>query len=279
MSFNPQTGLVYFSATENSMVMKTVDRFEYRPMATNLGILYPAPPELLKEVNMTAPAQAQTRLLAWDPVRQREVWRSGVLGTQGSGTLSTAGGLVFQGTADSKKFVAYRATDGKELWSTDAQTGVVAAAASYEIEGEQYIAVEAGYGLARYGMSNGSRLLVFKLGGNIKLPPAPPPPPPLVLDPPPSTASREVIERGHQRFADRCAICHEPPSASRAVFPDLRYSPTLRSAEAFSAIVIGGALQANGMASFRNQLSEAEVQAIRAYVIARANDAKVISTP
>jgi quinohemoprotein ethanol dehydrogenase len=69
-------------------------------------------------------------------------------------------------------------------------------------------------------------------------------------------------------------MCHEPPSASRAVFPDLRYSPTLRSAEAFSAIVLGGALQANGMASFKGLLTEAQAQSIREYVIVRANQAK-----
>ena len=43
-------------------------------------------------------ARAQSQLVAWDPVKQREAWRSPVLGTIGSGTLATAGGLVFQGT-------------------------------------------------------------------------------------------------------------------------------------------------------------------------------------
>ncbi len=90
--------------------------------------------------------------------------------------------------------------NGKELWSIEAQTGVVAAAASFELDGEQYIAEEVGYGLAPYGAGNQSRLLVFKLGGTAALPPAPPPPPKPVLNPPPSTASAETIEMGHQQF-------------------------------------------------------------------------------
>jgi mono/diheme cytochrome c family protein len=106
------------------------------------------------------------------------------------------------------------------------------------------------------------------------LPPAPPPPPPQVLNPPPSTASKETIESGRQQFVTNCTMCHEPPAANRAAFPDLRFSPTLHSAEAFSSIVLGGALQANGMASFKGRLTEDQAQAVRAYIVSRANEAK-----
>jgi len=74
-------------------------------------------------------------------------------------------------------------------------------------------------------------------------------------------------------------MCHEPPAANRSVFPDLRYSPMLNSAEAFSAVVLDGALQANGMASFKERLSADDVQSVRAYLIKRANDAKSASRP
>jgi quinohemoprotein ethanol dehydrogenase len=131
-----------------------------------------------------------------------------------------------------------------------------------------------GYGLAPYGSSNQSRLLVFKLGGTAALPPAPPPLPKPVLNPPPSTASAQTIEMGHQQFASHCAMCHEPAYANRSLFPDLRYSPAINSAAAFDAIVLGGALQTDGMASFKGRMSADEVQSVRAYVIERANQAK-----
>lgn len=115
---------------------------------------------------------------------------------------------------------------------------------------------------------------MFKLNGTAVLPPAPPPPPKPVLNPPPSTASALTIEAGHQQFVSHCAMCHEPPAANRAVFPDLRYSLALNSADAFNAIVLEGALQSAGMASFKERMSVDEVQSVRAYMIERANMAK-----
>ena len=272
-SYNPQTGLVYFSAIETSSAMKSAAHFVARPMSANVGLESPMPASIYEDLGSKAPRVAQSRLVAWDPVRQHEVWRSGVLGNIGGGTLSTAGGLVFQGT-NKGRFVAYDASTGKELWSIEAQTGVVAAPSSFELDGEQYIAEEVGYGLAPYGVSNQSRLLVFKLGGTVKLPPAPPPPPAPVLNPPPSTAAAGTIEAGRQQFISHCAMCHEPMYANRAMFPDLRYSPALNTPEAFDAIVLEGALQTSGMASFKGRMSAAEVQSVRAYVIERANQAK-----
>ena len=275
MSFSPQTGLVYFSAVETNTVFKTAAGYKPQHMAANTGLQAPIPDS---EITVKLPREARSQLVAWDPVNQREAWRSPVLGTIGGGTLATAGGLVFQGT-NKGRFVAYRATDGQELWSSETQTGVVAAASSFELDGEQYIAVAAGYGLARYGMSNQSRLLVYKLGGTATLPPAPPPPRPPVLNPPPSTASADTIEAGHKKFASHCAMCHDTLYANRGVFPDLRYSPMINTPEAFVAVVIDGALQANGMASFKERLTADEVESVRAYLIERANQAKAALPP
>jgi quinohemoprotein ethanol dehydrogenase len=272
-SYNPTTGLVYFSAIETSTAVQSDSHFVARPMSANIGLVFPMPASVYDDLKSNAPRIAQSRLVAWDPVQQRARWRTDVLGTIGGGTLTTAGGLVFQGT-NKGRFVAYDADDGRELWSMEAQTGVVAAASSFELDGEQYIAQEAGYGLARYGVGNQSRLLVFKLGGTAALPPAPPPLPAPVLNPPPSTASAQTIEAGHQQFVSHCAMCHDPPAANRSVFPDLRYSPALNSAAAFEAIVLEGALQSAGMASFKGRLSEDDIQAVRAYLIERANQAK-----
>jgi quinohemoprotein ethanol dehydrogenase len=272
-SYNPTTGLVYFSAIETSTAFKSAATFVAHPMAANTGLEFPLSPTVYDDLKSKAPRKSESRLVAWDPVKQQEAWRSGVLGTIGGGTLSTAGGLVLQGT-NVGRLVAYDAQGGKELWSIEAQTGVVAAPASFEVAGEQYIAEEVGYGLAPYGASNQSRLLVFKLGGNAALPPAPPPAPKPVLNPPPSTASAQTIEMGHQQFTSHCAMCHEPFAANRSVFPDLRYSPALNSAEAFNAIVLEGALQTAGMASFKGKMSTEEVQSVRAYMIERANQAK-----
>ena len=277
MSYSPQTGLVYFSAVETSFAVKGAATFKAVKMGANTGLQSGAAAAAeLKTAPPSGPARSQ--LVAWDPVKQKEAWRTDVLGTIGAGTLATAGGVVFQGTTKGR-FVAYRATNGEELWSMEAQTGVVAAPSSFELDGEQYIAEPVGYGVVRYGSSNQSRLLVFKLGGTASLPPPPPPLPPLVLNPPPSTASKNVIDAGEEKFKSHCATCHEPFAANRSVFPDLRYSPMLAAKESFAAVVLDGALQVNGMASFKERLNPDEVESVRAYLVERANQAKNSPTP
>src|SRR3546814_10534666 len=52
------------------------------------------------------------QLIAWDPVKQKPVWTQDYVTVWNGGTLATAGGLVFQGTADGR-FVAYAADTGK----------------------------------------------------------------------------------------------------------------------------------------------------------------------
>src|SRR5207237_1076981 len=47
-------------------------------------------------------APAFGRLLAWDPVKQKEAWRAEYVAPWNGGTLTTAGNLVFQGTADGR---------------------------------------------------------------------------------------------------------------------------------------------------------------------------------
>jgi quinohemoprotein ethanol dehydrogenase len=57
----------------------------------------------------------------------------------------TAGGLVFQGTADGR-LVAYDAASGGKLWDAALGSGVVAAPMTYEIDGKQYVSIAGGWG-------------------------------------------------------------------------------------------------------------------------------------
>src|SRR5215475_11637527 len=72
------------------------------------------------------------------------------------GALATAGGLMFTGEGDGW-FRAYDAKTGKVLWSFYAGAGVNAPAASYTLDGKQYIVVGAG----------GNTQIDFKRGNNI----------------------------------------------------------------------------------------------------------------
>src|SRR5437660_1062141 len=88
---------------------------------------------------------ATGELVAWDPGGQKAAWRVKNPTVESGGVLATGGNLVFQGRADGV-LAAYRATDGKQLWSFDAGTGIMAAPVTYMTDGVQYVSVMAGWG-------------------------------------------------------------------------------------------------------------------------------------
>jgi PQQ-dependent dehydrogenase (methanol/ethanol family) len=273
MSFSPLTGLVYLPASDNAMAYAADEDFTPSALASNLGIDLAAGFAQLGP-NATAGLPSGSRLAAWDPVGQREVWRAD--GAHG-GALSTAGGLVFAGAGED--FAAYRADDGTELWRAPAQTGVVAAPISYEVGGEQYVAVVAGRASGDYYASNHSRLLVFKRGGTAAPPPAAPPAPRVLNPPAPLAVSAEVVARGEGAYEQFCIICHGDIITGggmfrRGLFPELIYSGALGDEDLFKAIVLDGVLSANGMASFSAALEPERAEAVRAYLVDAANRVK-----
>ncbi len=68
-------------------------------------------------------------------------------------------------------------------------------------------------------------------------------------------------------------MCHETAYGNRGLFPDLRYSPMINSAEAFKSVVMDGALEPRGMVSFRGRISAEDAEAVRAYLTQRAHQA------
>ena len=281
MSFNPATGLVYIPVLDFPANYGLPEEFgfEYRPGVPNLGIdgITGSLPDDQAERDAYG-AIVKGRLLAWDPVEQKEAWRVEHAGTWNGGTLTTSGNLVFQGTSDGE-FVAFGADDGERLWSFPAQTGIVAPAMSYELDGEQYVSVNAGWGGAfalvfgefvrAESMPNVSRVLTFKLGANGSLPEVDWQKH-VVFDPPEQTASAETIRAGYSLYQDICLGCHGLNAVSGMLIPDLRGSAYIHDQTAFDSVVLGGALRANGMAAFGEQISKEESASLRAYVIDQA---------
>jgi len=280
MSFSPLTNLVYIPVQDAGFMYKSDPHFQPREVGFNAGIDFvaagmPQQPEIKKAILSTI----KGHLSAWDPVQQKEVWRVERPTPANGGVLSTAGNLVFEGTAQGS-FEAYRADTGQKLWSAEAQSGVVAAPMTYAVNGEQYIAVLAGWGgvftLATGEVAHATarpqniyRLLAFKLGGKAALPPLSAFTLPK-LSPPKSTASAATIKKGEALYQDRCSPCHGDVAVSGGVLPDLRYSGTLDSDQWFD-VVLKGILKSRGMVSFEKDLSHDDAAAIRAYVILRAN--------
>ncbi|HTR16364.1 MAG TPA: PQQ-dependent dehydrogenase, methanol/ethanol family [Acetobacteraceae bacterium] len=269
MSYSPKTGLVYIPTQEIPWWYGPTKNYKTQPEGWNLATDSGAAPDY----------KVKGYLQAWDPVHQKEVWRADHKGPWNGGTLATAGNIVAQGTA-AGEFVVYRADTGEKLWSTDAQTAVIAPPMTYTVDGEQYIAVLAGWGgafplmegvqsLASGNLRNISRLLVFKVGGTATLPP-PSEQAKFILNPPPDTASAETVAQGEVLFNQFCAVCHGGGVVSGRVNPDLRASRFLHE-DAWFDILLKGGLQNAGMASFARVLDHDKAAAIRAYVIHRAN--------
>ena len=187
---------------------------------------------------------------------------------------------MFQGNTGDE-LVAYEAQTGKRLWSAPTRTGTIAPPVSYSVNGEQYLAVVAGWGGSAAlilgteinpdsTMRNVSRVLAFKLHATLKLPESPPLPIPSA--PPKEIGNEQQIAAGNSLFERNCSGCHGIKAVSGGVLPDLRHSAFIADEAAWSGILLGGALQDKGMVSFALVLSKEDAEAIRIYLIHRANE-------
>ena len=276
MSYNPQTHIVYIPTMQVPLVYGNDRDFTVHPGRWNTAVSYAGEvPGLPSDPAARAKAMAGMQrgaLLAWDVVKGRRVWSVEHGYPWNGGTLTTAGNLVFQGTYDGQ-FTAYRADDGRKLWSIDSHRGTLAGPVTYMIDGVQYVAVMAGYGGSMgmaspypnqaHRMPNG-QILVFRLDGTATLPAYTPiPQPPANPSSDPFTDAQRAD--GARWYGTYCGICHRGP-----VNPDLRRSNALSDRNAFRAIVIDGALTQNGMVSFRDYLTPAQAENIRAYLSGEA---------
>jgi quinohemoprotein ethanol dehydrogenase len=274
MAYNPKLGLVFIP------VQQIGARFSKGGESTDAAFTVMG---VKAEPIIKKPGDGKGYLVAWDPVAQKQVWRIQHDTLWNGGTLTTAGGLVFQGTADGW-FNAYNGKTGERLWRFNAGIGIVGAPMSYSIKGKQYVAVLAGYGgtTAAYGKfmdvgwkfgAQPRRLLVFALDGKAKLPPSPPPDitvhalddPKLVIDPADVVAGRGL--------SIQCAACHGVGfHGTGTPAPDLRESQAALDPDTFKQIVKGGALLSQGMPQFQN-LTDQQLHQLWVYIRQRARDA------
>ena len=281
MSYNPKTGLVYIPAHIMSAYYEHIpDAPKRNPFKSvyQLGMktgMMPEGADGLLEMAKTWSG----KLIAWDPVKQAPAWEVPYITIFNGGTLSTAGNLVFEGSADGR-VIAYAADTGNKLWESPAASGVMAAPVTYSVDGEQYVTFMAGWGGAfstfagalslRAGVQPFSQVLTYKLGGTAPL--REPPPPADAPEPPALTGDAAAVAAGAALYDGNCSQCHGIHAVSGGVLPDLR-KLTREKHDMFLGILYGGRVP-DGMPSFAEALKPEQVEQVHQYLIKRAHDLK-----
>ena len=276
MTYSPNTGYMYIPVQNAPGFYSAQDKVVYGVGRWNTGIdlAENRDPASWVAAKATTDALIFGELVAWDPVKKQRAWQVRHSRAANGGILSTAGDLVFQGTREGR-FVAYDAFNGKRLWEYQSDSAVLAGPMSYELDGEQYIAVAQGSGGAfmmavgehlKKKQNNQNKLLVFKLGKFNQT----------VSLPDESAASfvalgheantdPDVIHQGSLLYAANCSICHGISAKGNDINPDLRYMSEKTHTQ-FVGIAFGGALAHKGMVGFHKILTYEETEAIHAYL-------------
>jgi len=81
------------------------------------------------------------------------------------GSIATAGGVVFIGATNDKRFRAFDAKTGKELWVTKIDNSAIAVPMTYEAKGKQYVAItgSGGGGITDPDPTRNESLYVYSL--------------------------------------------------------------------------------------------------------------------
>ncbi|MBY5938111.1 PQQ-dependent dehydrogenase, methanol/ethanol family [Marinobacter nauticus] len=270
MSFNHQTGLAYFPTQHIPITMVEDPSWESiesnEPGQPMSGVGW----NTAFKFNVAAPSSKPFgRLTAWDPVTQQEAWRYEHVSPWNGGTLTTAGNLVFQGTADAR-FMAFNARTGDLLWESPMGTGVIAAPITYEVDGTQYVSIAAGWG-GVFGQSQrasdlktAGTVYTFVLNGDAEMPEFTQ----YQLNSLVSGVeyNPDFIGEGTALYVSNCVFCHGVPGVDKGGnIPNLGYSKK-SVIENLDAFLFHGPFVSSGMPDFTETLNETDVEKIKAFI-------------
>jgi len=282
-SYSRQTGLVYIPTVKQSGVYAHIDGISANSteavgggLGANVSMTAKLYNEQVFDPNPAAPRPGTVggRLIAWDPIQQKEIWGVDQISNYNGGVLSTAAGLVFQGDATGK-FSARDAMTGELIWDFDVRSGVIAPPITYLVDGEQYLTIPVGWG---GGLGQSSKFTerihpgtfyTFKLGGIAKAPEKLPALATtfssLKTDAPPQN-----IGHGWDLYTQYCIGCHRDAGRGGGVIPDLT-----RSSDGifknYEEIVLNGMLESQGMPNLGAYLSKEDIADIQSYILYTAD--------
>ncbi len=174
-AYSPITGLFYVPAHNNLCSEIKQENVKYTK-----GELYIGAPieDVLKSVRLPPEAKDHIgEIQAWNLAAKKQAWTHTFPEMNWGPLLATGGNLLFSGGTNDRKFRAFDAKTGKTLWEYPASSGVTGIPTTFEVDGEQYVAVQSGWGVDAQRMQNafdavmdhktivpaGGSVMVFKL--------------------------------------------------------------------------------------------------------------------
>ena len=161
-AWNPKTGLFYIPANNNLCAeLPAAEPAKYKKGDLHIG--YPIEGVLgsLRYRDGKAP-ETIGELQAWDLKTGKLAWVQKFPTFMWAPLMTTGGNLVFTGGTNDRMFRAFNASTGQKLWETPTPSGVTGVPSSFEVNGEQYIAVQSGWGVDAQRMQSGIDSLVGK---------------------------------------------------------------------------------------------------------------------
>jgi alcohol dehydrogenase (cytochrome c) len=251
-SYDPETSLLYVCATDriNSF---SVDANLDEPVANQVYMGGRFTQAEADDRGILAALDVRTNRIAW-----RQQWREICY----SGTVVTAGGLLFVGRNDGR-LTALDKSNGVKLWEFMTDAGVNTTVTTFEHAGRQHVVVHAGGGVFA-GAKRGDGIWMFALHGTMKsLPVSAAPgggfgPPRAAVEQP-----RPVdLEHGRTLYAEACIACHgERGDGGHGG------GPTLLGGLALETIRSVAADGRNSMPAFGRIYSGADLNDVASYVL------------
>jgi quinohemoprotein ethanol dehydrogenase len=276
-SYDPQKNMYFVASTEGALgVVAETNHTKYQAGKTYTG----------GEFGPTTGFSAPGFVTAYDMGTGKIAWQHKFPESPYSGTVSTAGGLVFVGQSKGE-LQALDEETGKVLWSFQTGAGANTTVTPFEDEGEEKIAIYAG-GNSLAATPHGENFWVFSLKGTMG-------PEKSVEEEAegtehagdeeskaenegetPTEEQREKGEGGEaaagapdaaagkEVFAEECSVCHGATGHGGNGGPDLTTMPKAKEQKGAEEQVTNGG---GGMPPFKGVLSPEEIKNVAAYVV------------
>jgi alcohol dehydrogenase (cytochrome c) len=139
-AYSPKTRLLYIPANENLCTELNAKVIKYEAGAPYTGVT-------TNVLRIRAGADHVGEVQAWNLDTGKKVWTTKLPTENWGPVLVTAGDLVFSGGTADRMFRAFDAKSGEVLWQFPTISGVNGVPVSFAVDGQQYIAVQSGWGV------------------------------------------------------------------------------------------------------------------------------------